>query len=113
MVYVGQITPVQVNIRDAAKVRAAVAGADAVINLVGVLYESGKQRFDAVQTTGAETVAKAARAAGCGAVRGSDAGRGPSRAPRVARPVDQRRQARQPLPAARAGDGGRRGTFRA
>jgi uncharacterized protein YbjT (DUF2867 family) len=66
MGYVGQITPVQVNIRDAAKVRAAVAGADAVINLVGVLYESGKQRFNAVQTTGAETVAKAARAAGCG-----------------------------------------------
>jgi uncharacterized protein YbjT (DUF2867 family) len=66
MGYVGQITPVQANIRDAAKVRAAVAGADAVVNLVGVLYESGKQRFDAVQTAAAETVAKAAQAAGCG-----------------------------------------------
>lgn len=65
MGYVGQITPVQVNIRDAAKVGAAVDGADVVINLVGVLYESGKQRFDAVQAAGAETVAKAARAAGC------------------------------------------------
>ena len=42
MGYVGQITPVQANIRDAAKVRAAVAGADAVINLVGMLYEFGQ-----------------------------------------------------------------------
>ena len=63
---VGQITPVQANIRDAAQVRAAVTGADAVVNLVGILYESRKQRFDAVQTTGADTIAKAARAAGCG-----------------------------------------------
>jgi NADH dehydrogenase len=65
MGYVGQITPVQANIRNEASVRAAVEGADAVVNLVGVLYESGKQRFDAVQATGPETIAKAARAAGC------------------------------------------------
>jgi NADH dehydrogenase len=65
MGYVGQITPVQANIRDAASVRAAVDGADAVVNLVGILYESGKQRFDAVQAAGAAAVAKAAQAAGC------------------------------------------------
>jgi len=62
---VGQVTPVQANIRDEASVRAAVTGADAVINLVAVLYEGGKQRFDALHVKGAETVAKAARAAGC------------------------------------------------
>jgi uncharacterized protein YbjT (DUF2867 family) len=62
---VGQITPVQTNIRNADAVRRAVHGADAVINLVGILYEGGRQRFDAVHTQGAETVAKAAAAAGC------------------------------------------------
>ena len=40
------------------------AGCDAVINLVGILYERGRQRFDAVQAQGAEAVARAARAAG-------------------------------------------------
>lgn len=61
---VGQIKPMQANIRDDASVRAAVAGASAVINLVGILSESGKQRFEAVQVEGAARVAKAARAAG-------------------------------------------------
>jgi len=65
MGYVGQITPVQANIRNEASVRAAVDGADAVVNLVAVLYESGKQRFDALHVAGAESVAKAAKAAGC------------------------------------------------
>lgn len=62
---VGQITPVQANIREPASVRAAVEGADAVVNLVAVLYEGGKQRFDALHVKGAETIAKAAQAAGC------------------------------------------------
>lgn len=61
---VGQITPVQANLRDEASVQAAVAGADAVVNLVGILYEFGKQRFDAVHHDGARRVAAAARAAG-------------------------------------------------
>lgn len=61
---VGQIEPVQANIRDEASVRAAVEGASAVINLVGILSESGKQSFEAVQVQGAGRVAKAAKAAG-------------------------------------------------
>jgi len=61
---VGQIEPVQANSRDDASVAAAVAGASAVINLVGILYESGKQSFDAVQGEGAARVARAAKAAG-------------------------------------------------
>jgi len=65
MGYVGQIAPVQANIRDEASVRAAVAGADAVVNLVAVLYEGGKQRFDALHVAGAGSIAEAARAAGC------------------------------------------------
>lgn len=68
MGYVGQITPIQANIRNEASVRAAVAGADTVVNLVGILFESGRQRFDAVQAAGAAAVAKAAKAAGCTAL---------------------------------------------
>ena len=60
---VGQIEPVQANIRDDTSVAAAVEGASAVINLVGILYETGKQRFKSVQTDGAARVAKAAKAA--------------------------------------------------
>ena len=62
---VGQITPVQANIRNEASVRAAIAGSDAVVNLVAVLYESGRQRFDALHVAGAETIAREAAAAGC------------------------------------------------
>jgi NADH dehydrogenase len=61
---VGQVTPVQANLRDDASVAAAVADADAVVNLVGILYESGKQGFVAVHREGAARAATAARAAG-------------------------------------------------
>ena len=61
---VGQVEPVQANIRDDASVARAVQGADVVVNLVGILNESGKQRFDAVQAEGARRVAAAAKAAG-------------------------------------------------
>src|SRR5499427_10555210 len=57
---VGQIHPVQANLRHAGSIAAAVRDADVVINLVGILYERGRQRFDAVQAAGAEAVAQAA-----------------------------------------------------
>jgi NADH dehydrogenase len=59
---VGQIHAVQANLRHRTSVMAAVAGSDAVINLVGILFEAGRQRFDAVQSLGAEGVALAAAA---------------------------------------------------
>ena len=59
---VGQIHAVQANIRHRASIAAAVRGSDVVINLVGILFESGRQRFDAVQSIGAEGVALAAAA---------------------------------------------------
>ena len=49
----GQIELVQGNIRDEASSRAALAGASAIINAVGILYEAGPQKFDAVQSAGA------------------------------------------------------------
>ena len=61
---VGQIHPVQANLRYPASVEAAARDADVVINLVGILYERGRQRFDAVQAFGAEAAALAAAAFG-------------------------------------------------
>jgi uncharacterized protein YbjT (DUF2867 family) len=59
---VGQIHAVQANVRNRASVAAAVRGSDVVINLVGILFESGRQRFETVQAFGAESVALAAAA---------------------------------------------------
>ena len=57
---VGQVEPVLCNIRDDASVHAAMLGADAVVNCVGILAESGKNTFEAVQSEGAERVARLA-----------------------------------------------------
>lgn len=66
---VGQIQAVYAPIQDAKAVAAAVDGADVVINLVGLLFESGKgQSFEATMTTGAGTVAGAAARAGASAM---------------------------------------------
>ena len=61
---VGQIHAVQANIRHAPSVEAAARGAQLLINLVGILFERGRQRFDSVHTFGAEQVALAASAHG-------------------------------------------------
>jgi uncharacterized protein YbjT (DUF2867 family) len=71
---VGQIHAVQANIRNAESVEAAVRGADVVINLVGILYERGRQRFDTVQTYGAEQAALAASAHGAKMIQISSIG---------------------------------------
>lgn len=61
---VGQVEPVLCNVRDDASVKAAMMGADAVVNCVGILFESGKNRFDAVQAEGAERIARLAAETG-------------------------------------------------
>lgn len=61
---VGQVTPIAASLRHQGSVQAAVAGADAVVNLVGILYQRGNQRFDAIHAEGARAVAEAAAAAG-------------------------------------------------
>jgi uncharacterized protein YbjT (DUF2867 family) len=65
---VGQINAVQANVRFPDSLIAAADGADAVINLVGILFPTGKQTFNAVQDEGARHVAEAARAAGARAL---------------------------------------------
>lgn len=61
---VGCVTPVAVNARDDASVAAAVAGADAVVNLVGILFERGRQTFSAVHEEAAGRIAHAAKDSG-------------------------------------------------
>jgi uncharacterized protein YbjT (DUF2867 family) len=61
---VGQIVPVQANVRFPDSLLAAAQDADAVINLVGILFATGKQTFKSVQDEGARNVAEAAKAAG-------------------------------------------------
>lgn len=61
---VGQITAVQANLRYPDSVARAVRDADAVVNLVALLAQSGKQTFTAIHTEGARTIAEATKAAG-------------------------------------------------
>ena len=63
---VGQIQPVQANVRMRWSVDRAVQGADHVINLVAILHESGRQKFNTVHDFGARAVAEAARSVGAG-----------------------------------------------
>lgn len=65
---VGQIHAVQANLRYPDSVSKAAEGADAVVNLVGILFETGKQKFSSVQAEGARNVARAAKAAGAEAL---------------------------------------------
>jgi len=61
---VGQVEPVLCNIRDEESLRAVMTGAEVVVNCVGILSESGKNRFAAVQAEGAGRVAKLAHEGG-------------------------------------------------
>ena len=61
---VGQIMAIQANLRYRWSVERALEGADAVVNLVGILAQAGRQTFDAVQAFGPRTIGEAATAAG-------------------------------------------------
>jgi uncharacterized protein YbjT (DUF2867 family) len=56
---VGQIHAVQANVRYPDSVAAAVRDSDIVINLVGILNQSGRQRFKTVHLAGTEAIARA------------------------------------------------------
>jgi uncharacterized protein YbjT (DUF2867 family) len=60
----GQIMPVQANLRVPDSLERVSASAFAVINMVGILHESGRQTFSAIHVEGAAAAAKAARDAG-------------------------------------------------
>jgi NADH dehydrogenase len=58
---VGQVAPVQANIRYPQSIARALDGARAVVNAVGVLTSGGRQSFRAIHVEGARAIAKAAR----------------------------------------------------
>jgi len=61
---VGQVGLVNIRIDDEALLPAFVANNDAVVNFVGILHESGGQRFDMVHHVGPAHLARLAREAG-------------------------------------------------
>jgi uncharacterized protein YbjT (DUF2867 family) len=62
---VGQITPVAFALQNDRQLSEHLRGADAVINLLGILFESGRQaQFDFIQHRWPEKLAKHANAAG-------------------------------------------------
>ena len=61
---VGQVVPLAVDVSDPASVARIVQGSSVVINLIGILLEQGKQRFDLLQASVPGTVAAAAQKAG-------------------------------------------------
>ena len=61
---VGQIQPVRCDITRPADVAAALKGADAAVNLVGLLYEAPGRGFDAAHIQGTRNIAEACEAAG-------------------------------------------------
>lgn len=65
---VGQIQAVQANLRYRWSIERAVEGADAVVNLVGILHETGRQKFNAVQAYGPGAIAEVAKDAGIDAI---------------------------------------------
>ena len=104
---VGQIHAVQANLRYPRSVEAAARDADVVINLVGILFERGRQRFDAVQGFGAEQVALAAAAHGARMVHVSAIGadeNSPSRYARSKAAGERRARGACPAPIVSAFD---------
>ena len=61
---VGQVEPVFCNVRDDDSVAAVLQGADAAVNCVGILAESGRNTFSAVQAEAPGRIARLAAKAG-------------------------------------------------
>jgi len=99
---VGQIHAVQANLRYPASIAAALAGAEAAVNLVGVQRQRGRQNFEAVHVFGARAIARAAAAQGVGIlVHGSGIGAdGDSSSPYIASKGHGEAAAREAFPAA-------------
>ena len=60
----GWVDIVQANIRNKPSIARALEGADAAINLVGIMYEKGKQNFESAQLEGAINVAEVCKETG-------------------------------------------------
>ncbi len=61
---VGQVVLTRGDIRGEESIRRCLAGSEAVVNLVGILYETHRQKFAAIHAQGAERLARIAKQAG-------------------------------------------------
>ncbi|RYG08694.1 MAG: SDR family NAD(P)-dependent oxidoreductase, partial [Caulobacteraceae bacterium] len=61
---VGQIVAVRCDVTDADQVAAALNGANAAVNLVGILYEAGKRSFQSMHVDASRIIAEACAAGG-------------------------------------------------
>ncbi len=61
---VGQIMPLQTSLLSSDEISRAIEGSDVVINLVGILYEKGRQTFEALHVDGASRIAEQAKELG-------------------------------------------------
>jgi len=61
---VGQIEVVQANIRVTSSIARALEGAEGCVNLVAIMNERGRQKFQSLHALGARNVAEAAKTAG-------------------------------------------------
>lgn len=75
---VGQIVAVQANLRYPDSVARAVKDSDVVINLVGILQETGSQSFSRLQAEGAGLIAREAAKAGAAMIQVSAIGADPN-----------------------------------
>ena len=92
---VGQIVPVQANLRYPDSLDAACTSAYAVINLVGILHRTGPQTFESIHAQGAEAAALAASRAGAAIfIQMSALGADPDSASAYAQPRPKARSAR-------------------
>src|SRR3546814_19261995 len=56
--HVGQVLPIQCNIRDEASKRAVIQGGDPVVKCVGLQWGGGRHRYEAVHVEGAGGIAR-------------------------------------------------------
>jgi NADH dehydrogenase len=63
---VGQLQAMRCDVNRPEEVAAALQGADAAINLVGILYESGRRTFQALHVDASRNIAEACAAGGVG-----------------------------------------------
>ena len=68
MGHVGQIQLFRANVLEVDQIAAALDGAQAAINLTGIIYQRGDQTFEAIHVRAAQQIAQQARQAGCTAL---------------------------------------------
>ena len=74
---VGQIVAMRVDVAERDQVAAAMAGAGAAVNLVGILYEKGARTFERVHVVGARNVGEVAAETGARVVHVSSVAASP------------------------------------